>query len=58
MRDVSNSLKLTEDAVKESGLIEDDNWKHLWYGYIRGECDKDNPHIKLHIKDLGEKLTL
>ena len=40
-RDLDNYLKLLSDAITDSGIVEDDNWKMFSWGHIRGHLDKE-----------------
>ena len=52
-RDIDNMIASINDALVKSGLIVDDDWKHLSIGSAEGEYDKDNPRAELWIDPLG-----
>lgn len=54
VRDHWNYPKLPIDCLKESGLIEDDNWKINPDAHLHAELDKDNPRIEIIIKEIQQ----
>lgn len=47
--DIDNFNKLLLDAIKTSGIVDDDKWPHIPRLYLDAELDRKNPRIELKI---------
>lgn len=46
-RDVDNMISSCNDALVQSGILSDDNWKILRIGGAEATVDKDNPRAEI-----------
>ena len=46
-RDIDNMISSCNDALVESGILSDDNWKVLRIGGAEATVDKDNPRAEI-----------
>lgn len=51
-RDIDNLTKLIGDAIVDSGLIKDDDYKTLVEWNVRGYQDLDNPRTEIKISEI------
>jgi len=56
-RDLDNLLKCAMDSLVQSGVVEDDNWKVVEFGHIRGHLDRENPRLVLTVEEIKVKIA-